>query len=136
MAEVLVAALPPAVQALLPRGAATLAALHDVGKITLGFQAKCPEWLQADGLPSFLASELVLSVSDHALVSQVFLQKHLPTTARLWAVAVGAHHGRTKGWSAKLPNTTPECHVEWAEPHRVQLMEALSALFGLLPDSP
>jgi CRISPR-associated endonuclease/helicase Cas3 len=39
VAEALIAALLPAVCALLPKGAATLAALHDVGKITIGFQA-------------------------------------------------------------------------------------------------
>jgi CRISPR-associated endonuclease/helicase Cas3 len=42
VAEALIAALPPSASALLPPGAATLAALHDIGKITLGFQVKSP----------------------------------------------------------------------------------------------
>ena len=77
------AAVPKPVLSLLPAGTVILAALHDVGKITLGFQVKCPRWLQRDGLPKFSPGEAALSVSDHALVSQVFLQKLLnPTPAR------------------------------------------------------
>ena len=112
-----------------------LAALHDVGKITLGFQVKCPRWLQWDGLPKFSPGEAALSVSDHALVSQVFLQKLLnPAPVRLWAVAVGAHHGRPKGKIARL--NAPEAVTEWAEENRLRLMEELLAVFGPLPTTP
>ena len=45
VAEALIAALPPSVRALLPPGAATLAAMHDVGKTCPGFQAKCDAWI-------------------------------------------------------------------------------------------
>ena len=51
VAEALMAAVPKPVLALLPTGTVMLAALHDVGKITLGFQVKCPRWLEWDGLP-------------------------------------------------------------------------------------
>ena len=85
VAEALIAALLPTVCALLPKGAATLAALHDVGEITIGFQAKCPQWLTQERLPKFSLGEVTLSVTDHALVSQFFLQK-IPNSAptRLW----------------------------------------------------
>ena len=77
VAEALIAALPPVVRTLIPPGAATLAALHDIGKITLGFQIKCPAWLLSAGLDEQTRLEAPLSVSDHALVSQVFLQQLL-----------------------------------------------------------
>ena len=44
VAGALIGALPHSVRELLPRGAATLAAFHDVGKISPGFQQKCPAW--------------------------------------------------------------------------------------------
>ena len=135
VAEALMAAVPKPVLALLPTGTVMLAALHDVGKITLGFQVKCPRWLQWDGLPKFSPGEAALSVSDHALVSQVFLQKLLnPAPARLWAVAVGSHHGRPKGRNARL--NPPEALTEWAEESRLRLMEELRAVFGPLPTAP
>src|ERR1035437_6906244 len=43
VAEAIMASLPANVRSLLPAGSATLAALHDVGKITIGFQTKCPQ---------------------------------------------------------------------------------------------
>lgn len=135
VAEALIAALPPAVRALLPNGSATLAALHDVGKITLGFQAKCPQWLKSCNLSDLLPGVVALSVSDHALLSQVFLQRTLqPAAAQLWAVAVGAHHGRPKGKNARLHG--PEALAACAEDHRRQLAQELSALFGGFPDAP
>jgi CRISPR-associated endonuclease/helicase Cas3 len=135
VAEALIDVLLPAVRGLIPQGAATLAALHDVGKITIGFQAKCPRWLAQEGLPKFPPGEVTLSVTDHALVSQCFLQK-IPDfmPARLWAVAVGAHHGRPKGKIARL--NAPEALKEWAEENRLRVMEEIRAVFGPLPTTP
>lgn len=135
MAEVILAALPRSLRDLLPKGCASLAALHDLGKITVGFQAKCSAWIHQGGLPNISIGEAALSVSDHALVSQVFLQNRLaPTKSQLWAMAVGAHHGRPKGRNASL--RTPECRGEWAGEERLGLAEELLAAFGALPAKP
>ncbi len=136
VAEAIIEFLPPSIKGLLPQGATTLAALHDVGKITLGFQVKCPAWLQKDGLPKVSLGEAALSVTDHALVSQVFIQKLINSTpVRLWAVAVGAHHGRPKGRIARL-NPPHEALAEWAEENRLHLAEELQTVFGPLPTTP
>lgn len=132
VAEALIARSSAGIQSLIPAGGATLAAAHDVGKITLGFQAKCAHWRSsssAHGIPKAPLAEAALSVSDHALVSQYFLQRRLK--ASLWAVAVGAHHGRPKG---RLARVTYEAVSEWAEEHRAKLLENLERIFGHLPE--
>lgn len=135
VAEAMLAALPPDVSRLLPAGAASLAALHDIGKITIGFQTKCPAWQNQPGLPRISVGEAALSVSDHALVSQLFLQTLLaPAKSQLWAVAVGAHHGRPKGRLAKL--NAPECLSEWGHEWRMKVTSELLNAFGSLPGQP
>ena len=57
VAEAIMAGLPLVVRTLLPPGTVTLAALHDAGKITLGFQVKCPAWLARTDLPKFSPGE-------------------------------------------------------------------------------
>ncbi|MCW5557279.1 MAG: CRISPR-associated helicase Cas3' [Verrucomicrobiae bacterium] len=134
--QAFVLGLPVAVRKLLPgdggQAAVLLAALHDIGKITLGFQVKCVTWLIPDALGENIRRRALDSVPDHALVSQVFLQDCLKAIkAQLWAAAVGAHHGRPKGRNAKL--TKPEACPEWAEAHRKSVLQQLVEIFGPLP---
>jgi CRISPR-associated endonuclease/helicase Cas3 len=135
VAEVILPRLPRRVAALLPPGTPTLAALHDIGKICLGFQIKCAHWIFRQDLPRFGDHEKSLSVGDHALVSQIFLRKQLSKDARLWAVAVGAHHGEHKGKSPKIPSSRIEGAAEWFEQHRIATACALLKVFGPLPTS-
>ncbi|MCX6908013.1 MAG: CRISPR-associated endonuclease Cas3'', partial [Verrucomicrobia bacterium] len=140
VAEALIAVLPEPLRALLPPGAATLAALHDVGKISPGFLMKCPAWLAAHPLPPDLYE------TDHANVSQWFLQSWPQPEARKlrqWFMAVGAHHGQSKGdWikSAKYGGTEIKHRggTEWDQ-SRHQLAEELRTFFrptNGLPDWP
>ena len=134
VAEGIIAALPAQVRSLLPAGSATLAAMHDVGKITIGFQAKCPQRIVSPDEPPCSIGEKALSVTDHALVSQYFLQELIDfKSARLWAVAVGSHHGRPKGKRVQLQF---ESIAPWSEGHRQNLLNQLQGVFGPLPTTP
>ncbi|MFC1896326.1 CRISPR-associated helicase Cas3' [Thermodesulfobacteriota bacterium] len=80
---------------------ASLAASHDVGKISQGFQQKCQAWIDQNGLQEQAQREVWLQCeSDHSKVSQFSLQNRLrqqgmsPLSAGLWAAAIGGHHGR------------------------------------------
>lgn len=91
VAEALLALLPPQLHKLIPPGAATLAALHDIGKVSPGFQRKCDLWE-----PSFKRDAGY--ERSHQRISQIFLESIEKGRLRRWAEAVGAHHGRVQGY--------------------------------------
>ncbi len=121
VAEALLDLLPTRLKTLLPPGAATLAALHDIGKVSPGFQKKCPAWLLRYPLPH------IIHEGDHAKISQLTIREMLGAS-RLdrWAAIVGAHHGKLKGRLSPEP---------W-EDERRKLAEELVAEFGPLPNQP
>jgi CRISPR-associated endonuclease/helicase Cas3 len=74
-----------------------IAAMHDVGKICLGFQAKCEVWLQINKISP---EDKEGCETDHAVISQWSMQQWLGDDGRgihFWAVVIGAHHGWVKG---------------------------------------
>ncbi|MBI5552157.1 MAG: CRISPR-associated helicase Cas3' [Desulfobacterales bacterium] len=79
-----------------------ISALHDLGKISPGFQQKCHAWLEAHGLTA-LARNNVWDTSmetDHGKVTHAATQAFLQTngierkTAKFVSAVLGAHHGR------------------------------------------
>lgn len=138
--ERLLAHLPVNVAALLPSGSSTLTALHDIGKITLGFQAKCPAWLATQTFDDLTLRQIAQAsatgrpTADHAYVGQLFLQERLRlTSSQGWAVAVGAHHGKPKGKFIKALDAEP-CAAAM-QIRREVIAAQLVEIFGALPDS-
>ncbi|MFA4945606.1 MAG: CRISPR-associated helicase Cas3' [Lentisphaeria bacterium] len=112
-----------------------LAALHDIGKVCPGFQAKCRAWRQEHGLSPEMG---VGSESDHAQVSQktlldLLLAGGADDHLRFWAAIVGAHHGKLK--SDRIPLLHTDGGEPWAAERR-RLAEELIREFGPLPDQP
>ena len=140
VAQALVASSSEIVRELFPPGTGSLAALHDIGKITCGFQVKCPAWLVQEGLAEAALrerwAEPQQAESDHAKVSQFFLQGVLKAAgAQLWAVAAGVHHGRIFGRSLNTPCMIPQ-RWEWETRARLGLFGELTEIFGPLPAQP
>jgi CRISPR-associated endonuclease/helicase Cas3 len=122
VAEALLALLPPQLRKLIPPGATTLAALHDIGKVSPGFQVKSDQWQ-----PSFKRDAGY--ESRHQRISQIFLESLHHGRLRRWAEAVGAHHGRVQGCDAP-----GELGGKAWEQARKDLLEALETEFKPLPD--
>ncbi len=133
--EAIRSCLPESVRRILPPGCSILAAGHDIGKITVGFLRKCPDWLVENGLAEeAIASGWQFSESNHAAVSQNFFVRKLPRgKIQNWAVAVGGHHGRFLGQG---PVGRKEIEATGLQPEREKLFTWLTGLFGSLPELP
>ena len=81
-----------------------LAALHDLGKISPGFQRKCETWLLAYDLVNLARNGCwdTATEADHGRASHAAIQDFLVgqgnarSLVRYVAAALGAHHGRLK----------------------------------------
>ncbi len=81
---------------------ALLSALHDIGKLSPGFQVKCPAWIEVNGLSEHAVTHFWDSFEpNHSKVSQFTLQRWLAAryglprkSANALAAAVAAHHGK------------------------------------------
>ena len=115
-----------------------LAACHDIGKISPGFESKCPAWLVQNNLADLAQTRLWRDAEpDHSKVSQFTLQMLLrektdasSSDAAFWAAAAGMHHG-TPHWKGKWRRTPPDgifSDDDWEHKHRT--------LAGTLRDLP
>lgn len=82
---------------------ASLVSLHDLGKITPGFQRKCKAWLEENKLSDTdRRYRWDVMEKDHGKVSNATIQDFLSTigvprnAAQYLAAILGAHHGRIK----------------------------------------
>lgn len=132
VAEAVSFLLPPASLSLPPRGAVTLTAAHDIGKITPGFLRKCPLSLfsKINGSQN--------SCGNHALVSQAFLASLLEMQderkiPRAWGLAAGGHHGSYPTGNVRNNLRRLELDLPWPDPFRRELLAELVANFGPLP---
>lgn len=126
VAEALRDLLPAHLEELLPPGAATLAALHDVGKVSPGFQQKCEAWVRNQ--PWFKRDAGY--ETRHQRISQILLESLHTGSLRRWAEALGAHHGRVQG-----DDTPGNLGGKIWDQARRELLQDLEKDFGKLPEA-
>lgn len=126
VAEALLARLPVAVRDMLPSGAVTLVALHDVGKVSPGFQQQCAVW-RLENAAWFRPRDYE---TRHPLISQVFIERVTGGRLARAAEAIGAHHGLVQGPTRPGDSGGAEWHQA-----REQVLRRLEAEFGTLPEA-
>jgi CRISPR-associated endonuclease/helicase Cas3 len=139
VAAALIKVLPKSLQDLLPPGAVTLAALHDVGKLSVGFEQKSAAWIAEQGFAERCRQEnWQLSETDHGKLTAWILRESLqkqgvgPATDKL-AHVIGAHHGSLFG--SKVFNKLPcDKASEIFQPARARVCEEMLKLFGPVAD--
>ncbi|MCH8069617.1 MAG: CRISPR-associated helicase Cas3' [Candidatus Marinimicrobia bacterium] len=109
-----------------------LAALHDLGKISPGFQRKCEAWLEENNLMD-VAQKGCWDTGmepDHGKVSHAAIQAFLTgegfdrKTAKFVSAVLGAHHGRLnppndRGYRPQKSITESSSNIDWDAERRV-----------------
>ena len=127
---------------------AALASLHDVGKISPGFQRKCWPWLSAYGLDNVArnASWDTVMEPDHGKVSHAALQVFLRDmgadrkTAKFISTVLGGHHGRLtrptdRDYRPQLSISEPASGIDW-EAERMEAARKAWERFAARSDLP
>lgn len=102
------------------------AALHDLGKVSPGFQRKCETWLKENDLVKVARNGCwdTAMESDHGKVSHAAIQAFLDKkgvdgkTAKFISAVLGAHHGRLtppndRGYRPSRLMIDPASKIEW-----------------------
>lgn len=123
--------LPAASANCLPTGGVTVAAVHDLGKVSPGFLTKAPAWTLHQLTSPYCET-------DHARIGQFALANLLAARAPgtrpgRWVLAVGGHHGSFPSDKEHIAHFRGEDDCKWPETLRSQLLDQLVALFGALP---
>ncbi len=121
-----------------------LAAIHDVGKISLDFLQKCWVWLDEQGLTEKAKNGdwVHLYNRPHPRISleslHMFLQARGLSTkvAFLWGSVVGAHHGRLAKQYSSRPFRLTDPQAKTLEDERQQCLTEMWERFGrpVLPE--
>ncbi len=109
-----------------------LAALHDLGKISPGFQKKCETWLDENDLVKIARNGCwdTAMESDHGKVSHAAIQSFLVETgidretAKFASTILGAHHGRLtlpndRGYRPQKAISDSASKIDWDSARRV-----------------
>ncbi|MCX5846611.1 MAG: CRISPR-associated helicase Cas3' [Deltaproteobacteria bacterium] len=103
-----------------------LAALHDIGKISPGFQRKCEKWLKENDLVKVDRNCCwdTAMESNHGKVSHAAIQTFLSESgidrksAKFLSTILGAHHGRLtppndRGYRPDKAISETNSHIDW-----------------------
>lgn len=130
VAQALIQRLPRNVSAIMPHYSALVAAMHDVGKISPGFQFKISATHLKEIFPEFNGKTFEGFERRHSIISQACINRFLKERFQIAAVAriAGAHHGF---WQAgQATDRAGNCGGEAWGVARERLLKTLINEFG------
>ena len=133
VAEELVARLPASIASIFPEGSATIAAVHDVGKVSPGFQKKIANEYVRGLAPDLARLPNSGFRTDHCEVGAAAARRRFGSSPL--AEIVAAHHGGVRERPARTDMGSIYGGPEWAD-ERTRLMEALISEFGQMGEIP
>lgn len=120
-----------------------LAALHDLGKISPGFQRKCEAWLEENNLVKVARNGCwdTAMESDHGKVSHAAIQTFLlendidRKTAKFVSAILGAHHGRLnrpedRGYRPQKAISETHSRIDWEDERKANAQRIWEAFSG------
>lgn len=132
-----------------PTTVGAFAALHDLGKISPGFQRKCDAWLVENDLAKIARNGCwdTAMESDHGKVSHAAIQSFLPETgmdrksAKYLAAVLGGHHGRLnppndRGYRPQKLLSDSASRINWDAERRATAKMVWEQLGGGPPQFP
>lgn len=105
--------------------------MHDLGKISPGFQTKSPAWTLHRLTNPYCETDHA-RIGQHALAILVAARAHRSRPGR-WLLAVGGHHGSFPSEKEYVSPFRGEDDCTWPEDLRLELLGELINLFGPLP---
>lgn len=127
VARALLETFPVSVRSVLGENPETAAALHDVGKVSPGFQIKYFAGFLHKVLPDLAKIPISKFETDHALISMATIKSYL--RHKQTAVIVGAHHGGIRSGRIRRDHAEIFGGKNWSE-ERKKLIDSLVLEFG------
>ncbi|MBT8342829.1 MAG: CRISPR-associated helicase Cas3' [Desulfatitalea sp.] len=119
--------LPASVRALLGGHPETIAALHDVGKVSPGFQKKYFQGFLERHLPDLARVPISRFEAEHCQIGMAAIRDHLKNSHA--AEIVGAHHGGIRSRRKHRDSAEIFGGEQWSE-ERKRLIRAMEEEFG------
>ncbi len=130
----LIGRMPSSFAELFPYGSITLVSLHDIGKVSPGFQKKInPNSKKLQSITNAGLESNHAEIGEASFISWIKKKQEYESSLEDWGICIGSHHGKRK---IPYPDSTAKYGGYQWQKERYNLMKRLIDEFGDLPITP